>query len=131
MYIKEEEKTFMLHVVRELSKDHVKFNQQQNFERAISLAQDEIQEFEALFTKFVNDVSHLEVFQYSIKEPLTRDITKMVSNISYLVNKSYSQEEKDSMPEEVLNNVRATQQKRYELLKNIAQRYIARPSTTD
>lgn len=114
-------------MLRASSQGEVQNNKQQNFQRAISLAKDELDDFEKIFNKFISDVSHLEVFQYAFKEPLTRDVEKMVQNLRYLVERNYSKEETENMPEEVLNQVKASQDKRFELLKRIAVRYLQKP----
>jgi hypothetical protein len=128
MHDKAKEKEKVLGILRMISQDEMKFNKQQNFERAIAIALDEVNDFERLFRLFISDVSHLEVFQQSIKEPLTRDMEKMIHNLRYLIEKNYTKEDKASMPENVLNQVRATQDKRFNLLKKVAQKYLHRPT---
>jgi hypothetical protein len=130
MYNREEEKAIMLSLVRTLGQEEVKFNKQQNFERAIELALDEISELEQKLHQFVADVDHLEVFQHSMKESLTREMDKMISGLRYLITKSYTQVEKDNMPAEVLEQVRITQQRRMELLKKVAMRYLVKPKSS-
>jgi hypothetical protein len=75
----------------------------------------------------MNEVSHLEVFQHAIKEPLTKDMEKMIQNLKYLITKNYTKEETENMPENVQKQVRATQEKRYELFRKVARRYLTRP----
>lgn len=127
MYNKEQAKSSVLGVLKQVSQEEVKFTKQENFERAIQLANDEVDDFEKLYNKFMNDVSHLEVFQHAIKEPLTRDMDKMLQNLRYLIVKNYTKQETENMPENVQNQVRATQEKRYELLGKVARRYLNRP----
>jgi hypothetical protein len=126
MYNKEEQRLIVLEMLRKSSQNEVQYTKQQNFERAVSFALDEIKELEQQFNQFVNSVSHLEVFQDAVKEPLTQDMSKMIQNLRYLVEKNYTKEEKEKMPENVLNQVRATQERRVELLKKIARRYLSR-----
>lgn len=127
MYNKEIEKSRVLGMLKASSQGEIQNNKQQNFQRAISLAKDELDDFEKIFNKFISDVSHLEVFQHAFKEPLTRDVEKMAQNLRYLVERNYSKEETENMPEEVLNQVKASQEKRFELLKRIAVRYLQKP----
>lgn len=129
MYNKEQERASILGVVRELAQSEVKFTKQQNFERAISLAKDELAEFDMYFKKFVTDVSHLEVFRDSIKEPLTKDVSKLSQSIEYLITRNYTQAERESMPHEVQQQVKATQERRFTLLRKVAQRYLRKPQT--
>lgn len=126
MYNKEEERAKVLGMLQSVSQDEIQYTKQQNFERAISLAVDEVQELQQEFERFISRVSHLEVFHDSVKEPLTHDMTKMLQNLKYLIEKNYTKEEKEKMPENVLNQVKAQQQKRVELLQKVAKRYLAR-----
>lgn len=127
MYNRESVRSNVLGMLQQVSQDEVKFNKQQNFERATQIALSEVEDFEKLFHKFLSDVSHLEVFQHSIKEPLTRDMEKMTQNLKYLIQKNYTKEEREGMPENVLNQVRATQEKRYELFRKVARKYLSKP----
>lgn len=127
MYNREEEKAFVLSLVQSMAQDNMKFTKQQNFERAIAFANDELAEFKMHFDRFVADVSHLEVFQHSFKEPLTHDVEKLLQSVHYLVSKNYTQAEKEAMPQEVITQVLATQERRFDLLGKIARRYLARP----
>ncbi|MGV7000265.1 hypothetical protein ACWA2C_16390 [Priestia megaterium] len=127
MYDKEKQKEMVLQLLKESSQSEIQYTKQQNFERAISIAVDEVKEIKEEFDKFVSSVSHLEVFQATIKEPLTRDMSKMLENLQYLIEKNYTQEDKQKMPETVLEQVRASQEKRIDLLKRVAKRYLSRP----
>lgn len=126
MYDKEEQKQKVLEVLRSSSQGEIQYTKKQNFERAVSIAVDEVNDLKHEFDRFISRVSHLEVFQDSIKEPLTHDMTKMLENLKYMIEKNYTKEEKEQMPENVLNQVRATQQRRVELLQKVARRYLAR-----
>lgn len=127
MYDAEKEKQNVLGMLREASQEEIKYTKDENFKRAVSFATDEVLEFEQLFNKFISDVSHLEVFQDSIKEPLTKDMGKMIHNLKYLIEKNYTAEDKEKMPAEVLQQVRASQEKRINLLKKVARRYLSPP----
>lgn len=127
MYDAEKEKQNVLGMLREASQEEIKYTKDENFKRAVSFATDEVLEFEQLFNKFISDVSHLEVFQDSIKEPLTKDMGKMIHNLKYLIEKNYTAEDKEKMPAEVLQQVRASQEKRITLLKKVARRYLSPP----
>ena len=127
MYDKEKQKEKVLGMLRAVSQDEIKFTKQQNFERAIALALDELQELEQQFQKFINSVDHLVMFQEAFKEPLSRDMNKMFQNIKYLIEKNYTKEETEKMPEEVLQQVKATQERRIQLLRKVARRYLSRP----
>ena len=127
MYDAEKEKKEILGMLEQASQVEIKFTKQENFKRAVAFATDEVLEFEQKFNQFINDVSHLEVFQDAIKEPLTQDMGKMIHNLKYLIEKNYTAEDKDKMPAEVLQQVRASQEKRVNLLKKVARRYLSRP----
>lgn len=127
MYNKDEEKKKMLGMLQSASQDEIQYTKQQNFERAVSLALDEMTELEQEYNRFISRVSHLEVFQHAVKEPLTHDMSKMLQNLKYLIEKNYTKDEKEKMPENVLEQVRATQQKRVELLQKVARRYLSKP----
>lgn len=127
MYDKEQQKEMVRQLLKDSSQSEIQYTKQQNFERAISIAVDEVKEIRTEFDKFISNVSHLEVFQATIKEPLTRDMSKMLENLQYLIEKNYTQEDKQKMPETVLEQVRASQQKRIDLLKRVAKRYLSRP----
>jgi hypothetical protein len=129
MYSKEEEKQKILGMLRLSSQGEMQFTKQQNFQRAIEFAVDELNELEYAFEKFISEVSHLEVFQTSLKEPLTNDVSKHLQNLKYLIQRNYTDEEKNKMPQEVLNQVRATQQRRVEILQQVARRYLSKPRT--
>jgi hypothetical protein len=126
MYDKEKQKQKVLEMLRELSHDEMQYTKKQNFERAITFALDEVVELEQQFNHFLNRVSHLEVFQTIMKEPLTQEMNKSISNLRYLIEKNYTKEEKEQMPEDVFNQVQATQERRIDLLRNIARRYLSR-----
>lgn len=129
MYDQELEKSKIRELLTSSSHGELTYTQEENFKRAISLALDEVNDFENLFNKFVTDVSHLEVFQESIKEPLTKDMSKMIQNLKYLIEKNYTKEERENMPEDVLRQVSATQEKRVSLLRRVARRYLSRPKS--
>lgn len=128
MYDKEEQKTRILGMLKDTSQDEIKYNKDQNFLRAIEFALDEVQELEQQYRKFVQSVSHLEVFHEMVREPLDKDMSKMVQNLKYLIEKNYTKEDKEKMPQEVLSQVKATQDRRINLLKKIALRYFHRPN---
>ncbi len=129
MYDKEQMKSKVFDLLKDATHHEMKFSKQENFERAISLAIDEILEFESIYNRFITDASHLEVFQHSIKGPLETDVNNMISHLKYMVEKNYTKEEVNKMPEEVLKQVRATQEKRIHLLKNVARRYLFHPQS--
>jgi hypothetical protein len=126
MYNREEERATVLKLLRESSQVEMQYTKQQNFERAVSLAMDEVKEIEQEFNRFLGRVSHLEVFQHTMKEPLTQDVSKHLQNLSYMITKNYTKEEKESMPYEVLEQVKATQDKRVDLLQKVARRYLSK-----
>jgi hypothetical protein len=127
MYDKEKQKKKVLEILKAVSQDEIKFTKQQNFERAITLALDELQELEQQYQQFMKNVDHLVVFQEAFKEPLTRDMNKMFQNLKYLIEKNYTKEETEKMPEEVLQQVKATQERRIQLLRKVARKYLSRP----
>lgn len=127
MYDMEKEKELLLEVLKNTSQEEVKYTKQENFLRAIDFALSEVEELEKEFQAFVGRVSHLEVFQAMVKEPLTKDMDKTVGNLKYLIEKNYSKEDKEKMPQDVLEQVLATQQRRVNLLQNVARRYFHRP----
>ena len=127
MYNKEQEKIKVLGILKEISQSEVQYTKELNFQRAISIALDEVDEFERKYDQFIADVSHLEVFHDALKEPLTKDIKQMIENLKYLIQKNYTQEDKVKMPQDVLNQIRSTQERRIQLLKKVARRYLSRP----
>ncbi len=129
MYDKEQMRSKVLELLKENSQDEIKNIKQENFERAISIALDEIDEFERFFNQFMDDVKHLEVFQHAIKEPLEQDIYKITSHLKYLIEKSYTKEETEKMPETVFEQVRVSQERRIDLLRRVAKRYLSRPKS--
>lgn len=127
MYNREEERLKILSILHEVSQTEVPYTKELNFQRAISLALDEVHEIEQRYNQFIADVSHLEVFHDALKEPLTQDAGQRFNNLKYLIEKNYTQEEKSNMPQDVLNQIRSTQERRIQLLKKVAKRYLSRP----
>lgn len=127
MYDKEQEKAKVLGVLKEASQDEIKFTKDQNFFRAIDFALGEVDELNQEFNRFMDRVQHLEVFQESVKDPLVKDMSKLMETLRYLIEKNYTPEDKVKMPKDVLDQVKATQDRRINLLKRVARKYFHRP----
>lgn len=127
MYNKEKEKERILQMLKDTSQYEVKYTKEDNFLRAIEFALDEVREFEEEYNKFISRVSHLQVFQDVVKEPLTKSMGKWVQNLKYLIEKNYTKEDREKMPADVLKQVKSTQDRRINLLKNVARTYFHRP----
>lgn len=128
MYDKSQERAKVLSIVQSFREYDIKFTKQQNFERAVQLSLDELEEFNQAFDRFIQDVSHLEVFQHSLKDQLIQDKERLAKGVSYLISKNYSKAEKENMPHDVLVQVESTQRRRFDLLKRVAVRYLSRPT---
>lgn len=126
MYNGYEEREKILEMIKNSSQDEMKFTKNENFFRAIDFALDELNELENEFNKFIQSVEHLEVYQEMVKEPLVKDTTRMIQNLKYLIEKNYTKEDQASMPSEVLQQVKATQDRRIKLLQNVAKKYFHR-----
>jgi|GEM_PF-6109929 len=126
MHDKDQQRKKVQEILQQFSHYEVQYNKQQNFERAVMLALDETQELENEFRQFIQRIEHLEVFQF-IKESFMKDMQKKIQNLKYLIEKNYTKEETEKMPEEVYRQVKASQERRIELLKKVAQKYLSRP----
>lgn len=125
----EKERLKVLSILDEISQDEIKITKSELFKNSINVALDEMDEFEKEFKKFVNNVSHLEVYKEIIHNPLTRDVEKMIKNVRFLIEKNYTKEEKEHMPIEILQQVQASQERRMRLLQNVARRYFSHIKT--
>ncbi|MBU5262024.1 hypothetical protein [Bacillus atrophaeus] len=129
MYNKEEEKQKVLSWLKQSSQQENKFTKKQNFARAISFALGEVDEFQEELNIFLSKVSHLQVYQEMIKDPFTKYTESSLKDLRYLIEKNYSDEEIQAMPKETYNQLRVAQEKRIELLRKVAQQYIATPTS--
>lgn len=116
----------VLEILKKVSQDEIKFNKEENFKRAVHFAIDELEEFENELSIFLGRVQHLELYQEIIKEPLLTNMNKITTDLRYLIEKNYTKEEREKMPENVYNQVKKSQEKRIELLKKVAKRYLSK-----
>lgn len=128
MYDKQKEREAALKIINTLYQDEMQNARKQNFQRAIDIAVDEITEIEQAYQAFLKQVEHLELFKEVIQEPLHKDVTRMTQNLKYMIEKNYTQEELNRMPEHVREQVRTTQDRRVELLKKVAKKYLSKPT---
>jgi hypothetical protein len=124
MYDVAKEKEKILSIVKDVAKIEVKYTKEQNFFRAISFALDEVNEAEKSYLNFMDSISHLVIFEEMVQGQLHTDMQKLFQNLRYLIEKNYTQGDKQKMPEDVLNQVKATQDRRIELLKKVARKYF-------
>lgn len=114
-------------VYEALSKAYLEGNQlkkEEIFEKAISIALDELKEFTIKFDEFFKSVSHLVVFEDLMKDLLVKGAKQYISDAKYLIEKNYTTEELDAMPEEIYSKVLRTQRSRRDLLQKISKKYI-------
>lgn len=125
MHDVQKEKEKILNLMNHISSYENKMSKNELFQQSIQFALDEVNEMEQEFNQFIQRVSHLEVFQEFLKHSLIDNFDKVSSNLKYMITKNYTQEEKDNMPFEVLQQVQSTQEKRMRLLQNIARKYLS------
>ncbi|PFV35743.1 MULTISPECIES: hypothetical protein [Bacillus cereus group] len=126
MYDKQLVREKVLKMLNEYSPSEKQFTREENFHRAVSFALDEVTEMEQAFDKFVQSVGHLELFKEVVHQPLTKEGTRVFQNLRYLIEKNYTKEETQKMPENVFNQVQSSQQRRVELLQKVAKKYLAK-----
>jgi predicted ATP-dependent protease len=96
----------------------------QYIQRSIQLALEEMDEFEQLYQQFLRSVQHLVVYQSLIRDPLATNMDHMIKSIRFLIEKNYTKEELDRVPEDVYQQIIKSQKQRADLLKAIATRYF-------
>ncbi|UYX56045.1 hypothetical protein M3Y14_34250 (plasmid) [Bacillus thuringiensis] len=126
MYDKQLVREKVLKMLNEYSQDEKQFTKQENFHRAVSFALDEVTEMEHAFEKFIQSVGHLELFKEVAQQPLTKEGSRIFQNLRYLIERNYTKEETQKMPENVFNQVQSSQQRRVELLQKVAKKYLAK-----
>lgn len=126
MYDKQVVREKVLNMLNDFSQSEIQFSRQQNFHRAISFALDEVTEMEQAFDKFVQSVSHLELFKEVVQEPLSKESSRVFKNLRYLIEKNYTKEETEKMPQNVFSSVQSSQQRRVELLQKVARKYLTK-----
>ncbi|WP_067923885.1 hypothetical protein [Alicyclobacillus shizuokensis] len=99
-------------------------DKKQKFQRAIDFAMDEVAEFEQLLEDFKKRVGHLHVYRLILAPHFEEFMQHSLKSLRTLIEKNYTQEELDQMPESVYNQVVEIQKKRVELLRNIAKTYF-------
>jgi hypothetical protein len=97
---------------------------QEKIEKAIGIAKEELVEVDEKLASFLESVNHLHVFKELLEKPFIQYITQMKQQANYMLEKNYSKEELDQMPESVFNQVTEVQKKRVEILKKIAKTYF-------
>jgi polyribonucleotide nucleotidyltransferase len=99
-------------------------SKQEKVLRAIEFAKDELHELDQELHKFLESVNHLHVFNELLRKPFEQYIKSMIQQATYMLEKDYTQEELDQMPEHVYEQVVEVQKKRVEVLKKIARTYM-------
>ncbi|SFJ63819.1 hypothetical protein SAMN02799624_05303 [Paenibacillus sp. UNC496MF] len=99
-------------------------SKQEKVQRAIEFAKDELVELDQELQKFMEKVRHLHVFDALIRHPFEAHVDSLKQQAIYLLEKDYTQEELDQMPEHVFDTVVVVQKKRVEVLKAIARTYL-------
>lgn len=125
-YNRDVQKEEVLALLRKVAQESPKNTKLENFHKAVGFAVDEIHEFRQQFDKFIDSVSHLQVFQDFIEKPLTADIKKLTDSAEYLVTKNYTKEEKENAPSQMLEQINASQEKRAMFLQRIARKYLGK-----
>jgi superfamily II DNA or RNA helicase len=100
-------------------------SKKEKIQRTIEIAKDELKELDEKLHEFLKSVDHLHVFNELLRKPFEQYITHMIQQATYMIEKDYSQEELEQMPENVYNQVVEVQKKRAEILKKIAKSYLS------
>jgi hypothetical protein len=123
---REEERKKAYEFVEQSLGHEVNMTKREMVQRAISIAMDELDELDAELHKFLERVQHLHVFSDLIKQPFLQQVNSMLQQAKYMMEKEYTQEELDAMPEQVYNQIVEIQKKRVEVLKKIAKSYFSK-----
>jgi len=92
-------------------------------QQTINIAKDEISEINQEFQSFLHKVEHLVVFQELFSEPIKALMQQMLESSCYFLEKNYSKDEINEMPDDVYRQVAASQERRKEVLKKLALKY--------
>ena len=103
----------------------IQYNKQEKVQRAITIALEELQEFEQKCNRFIESVEHLCAFDDLIRPMFMNHVTQILQQAKHMMEKTYSQEELAALPEHVYNEIVTVQKKRVEVLKKVAARYLS------
>ncbi|QHW35764.1 hypothetical protein GZH47_33260 (plasmid) [Paenibacillus rhizovicinus] len=101
------------------------FDKTDKVRRAIQIALDEILEFENSYRNFSQQNQHLQVFQHLLKPILDERMGQMINHARHMMEKTYTTDELQELPEHVYQDVIAVQKQRVEVLKKIAKSYFS------
>lgn len=91
--------------------------------KAIDISMDELQELNQAFDKFLEEVSHLSIYQYLYKDVINPYWAKLDTDAQHLIKKNYTAEELEMMTREAYNTILKQQKIRLDLLKGIIKKY--------
>lgn len=124
-YNREEEKNRIYEMLSESKVEEFYHDKKQLFKDAVYFALSEYRELAKSYDNFFKSVDHLVIFQYLIKDRVMKDTINMMKEIKFLIEKQYTKEELEHMPTPVYDQVLETQRQRADLLKKIAETYLA------
>lgn len=120
-----EEKSRIYEMLSESKVEEHHYNNQQIIDQAVDFAMCEYKELALAYNDFFESVSHLVVFKYKMRDTIVKETINTFKNLREMIsNEGFTNEELESMPTPVYNQVIAVQKERSELLKEIAKTYM-------
>lgn len=116
-YCREEARRKALEMIQPLRPDT-----QSQLNRAINFAMEELRDLERQM-KEINDKLQENVIYSELKPPLMESLNVFAANTSYLIQRTYTEEELTHLPTDAYNEVVESQRKRAGLLRAIAGKY--------
>ncbi|OXB94865.1 hypothetical protein [Parageobacillus galactosidasius] len=123
-YDPQQEKQKIYEVLSQFQEHEQQMEKRKYLKMSITLALDELEEFEQLYRRFLKEVGHLVVYQEIIKDPLVRNMENLLRDLRFLIEKNYTKEELEQVPSDVYQQIIQSQKQRAELLKKIARKYL-------
>lgn len=124
MFDPQEERLRVYDMLVPLIEEERDLKKEQIIKKSITIALEELKEFEESFRKFLKSVDHLLIYKEVIRQPLVKNIDILIKDLAMMVERNYTSDELDKMSREVYNQVIRQQKQRLDLLKKIANTYV-------
>lgn len=104
--------------------DEIHFTREELLQKSLDIAKDEYDELVKAYANLYKSINHLVISQQPIHLSLMKEVEQRLRNIKEFIEKTYTREELDQMPDHVYSTIVHTQKDRAEYLKKIANTYL-------